>query len=48
MPFFCSITKYSNKAIKKIDIYVKYFYWPFQGGTSFVDHLRYLRSVFIS
>ena len=21
---------------------VKYFYWPFQGGTSFVDHLCYL------
>ena len=21
---------------------VKYFYWPFQGGTSFVEHLCYL------
>ena len=21
---------------------VKYFYWPFQGGASFADHLRYL------
>ena len=20
---------------------VKYFYWPFQGGTSFVDHLHF-------
>ena len=26
---------------------VKYFYWPFQGGTSFVDHLRYLCLVFV-
>ena len=25
---------------------VKYFYWPFQGGTSFVDHLCYLCLVF--
>ena len=26
---------------------VKYFYWPFQGGTSFVDHLYYLCLVFV-
>ena len=26
---------------------VKYFYWPFQGGTSFVDHLCYLCLVFV-
>ena len=25
---------------------VKYFYWRFQGGTSFVDHLYYLCHVF--
>ena len=25
---------------------VKYFYWPFQGGASLVDHLRYLFLVF--
>ena len=25
---------------------VKYFYWPFQGGTSFVDHFCYLCLVF--
>ena len=27
---------------------VKYFYWLFQGGTSFVDHLFYLCFVFVS
>ena len=26
---------------------VKYFYWPFQGGTSFVDHLCFLCFVFL-
>ena len=26
---------------------VKYFYWPFQGGTSFVDHLCYFCLVFV-
>ena len=26
----------------------KIFYWPFQGGTSFVDHLCYLCFVFVS
>ena len=26
---------------------VKYIYWPFQGGTSFVDHLCYLCLVFV-
>ena len=26
---------------------VKYFYWPFQVGTSFVDHLCYLCFVFV-
>ena len=26
---------------------VKYFYWPFQGGTSFVDHLCSLCLVFV-
>ena len=26
---------------------VKYFNWPFQGGTSFVDHLCYLCLVFV-
>ena len=26
---------------------VKYFYWPFQGGTSFGDHLCYLCLVFV-
>ena len=26
---------------------VKYFYWPFQGGTSFVEHLCYLCLVFV-
>ena len=26
---------------------VKYFYWPFQGGISFVDHLCYLCFVFV-
>ena len=26
---------------------VKYFYWPFQGGTSFVDHLCFLCLVFL-
>ena len=26
---------------------VKYFYWPFQGGTSFVGHLCYLCLVFV-
>ena len=26
---------------------VKCFYWPFQGGTSFVDHLFYLCFVFV-
>ena len=26
---------------------VKYFYWQFQGGTSFVDHLRFLCLVFL-
>ena len=26
---------------------VKYFYWPFQGGTSFVDHLCYICLVFV-
>ena len=25
----------------------KYFYWPFQGGTSFVDHLCHLCLVFV-
>ena len=26
---------------------VKYFYWPFQGGASFVDHLCYFCLVFV-
>ena len=26
---------------------VKYFYWPFQDGTSFVDHLCFLSLVFL-
>ena len=26
---------------------IKYFYWPFQGGTSFVDHLCYVCLVFV-
>ena len=26
---------------------VKYFYWPFQGGTSFVDHLCYFCLMFV-
>ena len=26
---------------------VKYFYWPFQGGASFVDHLTYFCLVFV-
>ena len=26
---------------------VKYFYWPFQGSASFVDHLCYFRLVFV-
>ena len=26
---------------------VKYFYWLFQGGASFVDHLCYFRLVFV-
>ena len=26
---------------------VKYFYWPFQGGTSLVDHLCYFCIVFV-
>ena len=26
---------------------LKYFYWPFQGGTSFIDHFCYLCLVFV-
>ena len=34
-------TKGEVGAVKPIKPPVKYFYWPFQGGTSFVDHSCY-------
>ena len=35
------------KEIQLVNPPVKQFYWPFQGGTSFVDHLCYLYPVYV-
>ena len=37
-PFFVTIATVKAKSIR-LRSPVKYFYWPFQGGTSFADHL---------
>ena len=45
-PFFVTIATVKAKTIP-LRSPVKYFYWPFQGGTSFADHLCVFFLVFV-